>query len=518
MSYFTELGHQYIDGEWRTGSGSWDIIDFNPYNGEKLASITVATTAEVDEAYRAAERAQPGWAAAAPATRAGVFGRAVALIEEREDDLVLAIAEELGGTRSKALLEISSAQEQLRRAALLAELPDGQLAPPVSTVSAEGSGSGVRATGGNETGFMETGAKAAGGKENRVYRQPVGVVGVINPCSFPFAMAIMSAAPALALGNAVVIKPNQNSPLTGGGLVARLFEDAGLPPGLLNIVVTDIAEIGDALIEHPVPRVISFAGSGRVGRHIGTVAARHLKRTVMQLSGNSTFLVLADVDEAGLDHAVESAVASRFVHQGQICTAAGRILVDRAVEREFTERFVAKVAALKTGDPREPDTRIGPLINSAQADAVAAVVAQALAEGATALVRGRTLGNLVEPTVLTGLPEDSAVLRQEIFGPVALLVPFDGDDEGVRLANDSPHGGPSAAVHTADVERGIRVARRVGAGIVHINDSTVRPEPLAIFGAGKRSGLGRLDGEDVVEVFTTQKWISVQHGRTAFAL
>jgi aldehyde dehydrogenase (NAD+) len=488
MSYFTELGHQYIDGEWRTGSGSWDIIDFNPFNGEKLAAITVATTVEVDDAYRAAERAQPGWAATNPYKRRLVFERAVALIEERREAIIEALTEELGGTRPKALMEIASAQEQLRQASLLAVLPDGQVVPSPSE-----------------------------GKESRVYRQPVGVVTVINPYNYPLAMSVMSAAPALALGNAVVIKPNQNSPVMGGGFVAQLFEEAGLPPGLLNVIVTDIAEIGDALLEHPVPKVISFAGTDRVGRHVATVAASHFKRTVLQLSGNSAFLVLDDLDDAGLDHAVDSAVASRFVFQGQVCMAANRILVDRKLEKEFTERFVAKVAALKTGDPREPDTSIGPLINSFQADAMTAVVDQALAEGATALLRGRTRGNLVEPTVLTGLAEDSPLMRQEIFGPVALLMAFDGDDEGVRIANDTPYG-LSGAVHTADVERGVRIAKRIVTGMVHVNDSTVQQDPLADFGGEKNSGLGRLGGDGSIEAFTTRKWISVQTGGAEFPL
>jgi aldehyde dehydrogenase (NAD+) len=485
MSFFTDLAQQYIDGEWRTGSGSWDIIDFNPYNGEKLAALTVATVSEVDDAFRAAERAQKSWAEAGPFARRQVLEQALRITEAREDEIVEAIVDELGGTWSKARYEVHLAKEFIREAVQVSMWPEAQIVPsPVP------------------------------GKESRVFRQPVGVVTVISPFNFPFLITLKSVAPALALGNAVVVKPNQNTPVVGGGLIARIFEDAGLPAGLLNVIVTDIAEIGDALIEHPLAKVISFAGSDKVGRHIASVAAGHLKRVVLQMSGNSALVVL---DDADIDYAVDAAVFSRYVYSGQVCMAANRILVDRAVEQEFTEKFTARVKALKTGDPRDPDTHIGPLINAFQADALTALVDQAIGGGATALVRGRTMGNLVEPTVLTGLPQDSPVLRQEIFGPVALLIPFDGEEEAIRIANDTPYG-LSGAVHAADIERAVSFARRIETGMIHVNDGTVHDDPLVAFGGEKDSGLGRLNGESTVDAFTTKRWISVQHGRSEFPL
>ncbi|WP_327174671.1 aldehyde dehydrogenase family protein [Streptomyces sp. NBC_01335] len=483
MSFFTDLAHQYIDGEWRPGKGSWDIIDFNPFDGEKLASIPVATAEEVDQAYRAAERAQRTWAGTNAYTRRGVLEKALRIVEEREPEIGDAIVAELGGTRLKAAFELHLAKEFLRESVQIALRPTGQLLPsPVE------------------------------GKENRVYREPVGVVGVISPFNFPFLLSLKSVAPALALGNAVVLKPHQNTPIVGGTLIAKIFEDAGLPAGLLNVVVTDIAEIGDALLEHPVPQVISFTGSDKVGRHVATVGAAHLKRVVLELGGNSALIVL---DDADLDYAVDAAVFSRFVHQGQVCMAANRILVDRSVEAEFTEKFVAKVASLTVGDPADPATQIGPLINSTQAEAVTKLVEQTVAGGATALLRGTTDGNLVGPSVLTGLSADSPVLQQEIFGPVALIVPFDGEDEAVRIANDTPYG-LSGAVHTGDIERGVRVGQRIHTGMIHINDGTVNDEPIVPFGGVKNSGLGRLNGESTIDSFTTQKWISIQRGRTQF--
>ncbi|MGF1240817.1 aldehyde dehydrogenase family protein [Streptomyces sp. 2-6] len=482
-SYFTDLAQQYIDGEWRPGSGSWDIIDFNPYDGEKLASITIATVDEVDQAYRSAERAQKQWAATNPYTRRAVFEKALRLVEEREQEITEVIIAELGGTHLKAAFELHLVKEFLRESVHLALAPEGKILPSPTD-----------------------------GKENRVYRVPVGVVGVISPFNFPFLLSVKSVAPALALGNGVVLKPHQNTPIAGGSLVARIFEDAGLPGGLLNVVITDIAEIGDAFIEHPVPKVISFTGSDTVGRHVATVCASHFKRSVLELGGNSAIVVL---DDADLDYAVDAAVFSRYVHQGQVCMAANRVLVDRSVAAEFTGKFVAKVASLKAGDPRDPQTVIGPVINSAQANAISGAVEQAISEGATALLRGAVTDNLVEPSVLTDVPADSALLQQEIFGPVAFLVPFDGEEEAVRIVNDSPYG-LSGAVHTADIERGVAFAKRIDTGMFHVNDGTVHDEPLVPFGGEKHSGIGRLNGETTVDAFTTIKWISVQHGRSGF--
>jgi aldehyde dehydrogenase (NAD+) len=482
-SYFTDLAQQYIDGEWRPGTGSWDIIDFNPYDDEKLASITIATVDEVDEAYQAAARAQKAWAATNPYARRAVFEKALRLVEEREQEIAEVIIAELGGTRLKAGFELHLAKEFLREAIHVALAPEGRILPsPID------------------------------GKENRLYRVPVGVVGVISPFNFPFLLSIKSVAPALAVGNAVVLKPHQNTPIVGGSLVAKIFEDAGLPGGLLNVVITDIAEIGDAFIEHPIPKVISFTGSDKVGRHVATVCAANFKRSVLELGGNSALVVL---DDADIDYAVDAAVFSRYVHQGQVCMAANRILVDRSIADEFTGKFVAKVRTLKAGDPRDPETVIGPVINSSQADAITGIVEQAIAEGATALVHGTTTDNLVEPSVLTDVPVGSALLRQEVFGPVAFLIPFDSEEEAVRIVNDTPYG-LSGAVHTGDIERGVNFAKQIDTGMFHVNDGTVHDEPLVPFGGEKHSGIGRLNGDNTADSFTTLKWISVQHGRSGF--
>lgn len=483
MSYFDDLACQYIDGKWSPGSGSWELIDFDPYTGESLAAVTVATAAEVDRAYLAAERAQKCWGAKSPYERRLVFERALRLLEDAEERITRAIIAELGGTRLKAAFELALTKEMLRESMSFALRTEGRVLPSPTP-----------------------------GKENRLYRLPVGVVGVISSYNFPLFLGMKSVAPALALGNGVVLKPHQYSPVVGGTLIAHLLEEAGLPPGLLNVVITDTAEIGDAFIEHRVPSVLSFTGSSAVGRHVAAVAAGNFKRTVLEMSGNSAIVVL---DDADVGYAVDAAVFSRFAHQGQVCMAANRLLVDRTLLDEFTGKFTAKAAALRVGDPADPATQLGPLINHRQADALRAQVDQALAAGATAVLRGRSAGTLVEPTVLTGLPPDSEVLRQEFYGPVAVIVPFDGEDEAVRIVNDTPFG-LSGAVHTRDVERGVRLAQRIETGMIHVNDGTIHDEPLVPFGGEKSSGVGRLNGEATVDAFTTLKWVSVQHGRSQF--
>ncbi|MCE7083314.1 aldehyde dehydrogenase family protein [Streptomyces sp. ST2-7A] len=480
-----DLARQYIDGAWRTGSGDWDVIDFNPWTGDKLAAITVATADEVDAAYRAAERAQREWAAVTPGARRRVIQRLLDLIDEREPLITSLITAELGGTRARVTYELGLVREALREALHLPLRAEGRILPsPVE------------------------------GKENYLTRMPVGTVCVISPYTFPLFLGLKTVVPALALGNAVVLKPHQSSPICGGTLLARLLADAGLPTGLFNVVVTDIAEVGDVLIEHPVPRVICFTGSEVTGRHVASVAGGHFKRVVLELGGNSALIVLDDADTA---YAADAAVFSRFMDQGQMCMAANRLLVDRSVLSEFTEHFLARVSALRVGDPGDPTTDIGPLMDARYADHLWAQVERAVSGGARVLHGGERRGNLVPPTVLTDVPADSPLHREEIFGPVVLLTPVEGEDEAVALANDSAYG-LSGAVHTRDIQRGLRVAHRIETGIVHVNDATVADEPIVPYGGMKCSGLGRLNGDALLDAFTDTKWISVQHGRTVFPL
>ncbi|GAA2430641.1 aldehyde dehydrogenase family protein [Streptomyces macrosporus] len=485
MRHFTDLAFQYIAGRWRPGGGSWEVIDVNPYDGERLASITVATGEEIDLAYRAAERAQPSWAATDPAARASVLDRAADLLAERGEELVGVLVAELGGTRARAALELRLAVECLREAARLAPRAGGR-----------------------------TASSAAGDGETRVHREPAGTVCVISSLTCPLLLSLRAVAAALALGNAVVLKPHHAAPVCGGTLPAALLEEAGLPPGLLNVVVTDIAEVGNALIEHPVPRVVFFTGSPRTGGHVAAVAAARLKRTVLETGRGGALVVL---DDADVDRAVDAAVFSRFIDQGQMCLAASRVLVDRAVLEEFTGKFTARAAELRVGDPTDPATRIGPMITPGLAESVTESVDRAVREGATALLRGETRGTLVPPAVLTDIPEGAEILTREVPGPVALLLPFDGEEEAVRLANGVPRA-LSGAVHTADVERGVRLARRIDAGAVHVNGATVEGPSAGALGGGRRPGPGRPDTQALLDAFTTLTWVTVRDGHEPFPL
>jgi aldehyde dehydrogenase (NAD+) len=345
------------------------------------------------------------------------------------------------------------------------------------------------------------------GKENRLYRVPVGVVGVISPFNFPFILSMRSVAAALGAGNGVVLKPHDDTAITGGTLLAKVFEEAGIPKGLLNVVVADIAEIGDRFVEHPIPRVISFTGSEGVGRHIGEVAGRCLKKAVLELGGNSALIVL---DDADLDLAINAAIFSRFAHQGQVCMCSNRVLVQRGVYNQFLQKFVARVGKLKVGDPRDPQTELGPLINARQAQTFSRQVQKGIEEGARIALEGRVEGNLASPTVFADVQPEMWLAQNELFGPAVCVMPFDTPEEAIRIANNSAFG-LSGAIHTRNPEYGAELAKRIDTGMVHVNDGTINDEPLVAFGGEKASGVGRLNGQWALDEFTTWKWISVQH-------
>ncbi len=478
MNPFAKLNKQYIGGVWRDGASGKVLSDKNPYNGAAIADFKLANLADLDEAYNAAAAAQKVWAEINPYERRAVLERAVSYIEKVEAEITAIIIEELGGTRLKAFFEIGLVKNIIKEASTYPLRMTGEIFPSVMD-----------------------------GKENRLYRVPVGVVGVISPFNFPFFLSMRSVATALGAGNGVVLKPHDDTPITGGTLVARIFEEAGIPKGLLNVIVADIRDLGDAFVEHSVPRVISFTGSEKVGRHIGMVAGRSLKKAILELGGNSALIVMADAD---LNNALNAAVFSRFTHQGQICMCANRILVQRSVYPQFLERYVKRVAALKVGDPNDPQTDLGPLMNKAQADTLAKQIQKGITEGARSVLQGKIEGNLVSPTIFADVKPGMSVAQDEMFGPAVCVMPFDTPEEAIHIANDSAFG-LSGAIHTKDVEYGAQLAKQIDTGMVHVNAGTIDDEPLIAFGGEKASGFGRLNGRWALEEFTTLKWISVQH-------
>jgi acyl-CoA reductase-like NAD-dependent aldehyde dehydrogenase len=478
MNPFAKLNKQYIAGVWRDGTSGKVLSDKNPFNGAPIADFTLATLADLDEAYNSAAAAQKVWAQINPFERRAILEKAVSYIEKVEADITAIIIEELGGTRLKAFFEIGLVKNIIKEASTYPLRMTGEIFPSVMD-----------------------------GKENRLYRVPVGVVGVISPFNFPFFLSMRSVATALGAGNGVVLKPHDDTVITGGTLVAKIFEEAGIPKGLLNVIIADVRDIGDAFVEHRVPRIISFTGSEKVGRHIGMVAGRCLKKAVLELGGNSALIVMADAD---LNNALNAAVFSRFTHQGQICMCANRILVQRSVYPQFLDRYVKRVAALKVGDPNDPQTDLGPLMNKAQTETLSKQIQKGIAEGARPVLQGKVEGNLVSPTIFADVKPNMSIAQDEMFGPAVCVMPFDTPEEALRITNDSAYG-LSGAIHTKDVEYGAELAKQIDSGMIHVNAGTIDDEPLVAFGGEKASGFGRLNGRWALEEFTTLKWISVQH-------
>lgn len=474
---YESFGRILVGGMWRAGGTGKTVPDRDPYTGETLIEISQANTRDVDDAYDTAARAQSAWAATPPQQRQAVLLRAARIAERRKEEIVDWLIHESGSTRAKANVEWRMFHAVMLEAATFPFHVEGRILPA-----------------------------SIPGKENRVYRRPVGVVGVISPWNFPLHLSNRSVAPALAVGNTVVLKPASETPVAGGLLLARIFEEAGLPLEALNVVVGASHEIGDPFVDHPVPRVITFTGSTPAGRRIAERAARRMKRVGLELGGNTPFIVLEDAD---LDRAVRAAVAGKFFHQGQICMAINRILVDARVHDEFVQRFVSRVAALKVGDPSNDDTDIGPVINQTQLEGILRKVEDSIARGARVLLRGEPSGLLLPPIVLADVDNHMPAAGEELFGPVAPILRFDGEDEAIRIANDTEYG-LSSALFTRDVERGVRLAQRIDAGMTHVNDWPVNDEANTAFGGEKQSGLGRFGGQWAVQELTTDHWISVQ--------
>lgn len=484
-SPYSGFNGQYIGGAWRPSRQGGILKDTDPYSGDTLAEIVMANESDLDEAYRFAAKAQIAWAALLPSARAAVMLRSAAIMEARHEEIVEWLIRESGSTRVKAELEWQFLRAITLEAASFPHRVEGRILPLDEA-----------------------------GKESRSYRQPLGVIGIISPWNFPMYLSHRSIGPALALGNSVVVKPAEDTPVTGGLLIAKIYEEAGLPPGLLNVVIGDVKDIGDPFTLHPVPSLISFTGSTKVGRHIGQLAMSgpQIKRVALELGGNAPCVIL---DDADLEHAVRAAVVGRYFHQGQICMSTNRIIVDAKVYDEFVDRFTAHVKGLKYGDPGDPAVSIGPVINQKQLRAHLAHIESARAAGARLVAGGDPEGQVLPPHVFADVTNDMQVAQDEMFGPIAPIIKVDGEAEALRVANDTQYG-LSSAVFTRDQERGVRFALGVHAGMTHVNDHSVNDTPTGPFGGEKNSGIGRFGGDWIIHEFTRDHWITVQHSRPAY--
>ncbi|MGC7098266.1 aldehyde dehydrogenase family protein [Amycolatopsis lurida] len=459
---------------WVTASGTVDVLE--PATGKTLTTTGLASPEDIGTAVCAAVRAQPAWADAEPAERAAVLRRAAGILEAHQREVAEWLIREGGAVAPKATFEIRSAADELWAAAALPTQPHGHLLP---------SGSEFESTG---------------------RRVPLGVVGVISPWNFPLVLALRAVAPALALGNAVVLKPDVQTPVSGGLAVARIFEEAGLPEGVLHVLPGD-AEPGEALTAHPNVAMIAFTGSTAVGRRVGEVAGRMLKRCSLELGGNNALIVL---DDADLDAASSAGAWGAFLHQGQICMAASRHVVLEAVADEYLARLADRARALVAHDPWTTEAALGPLINGTQLSRVDKIVRETVAAGADLRAGGKHRDLFYEPTVLAGVSTAMPAFTEEIFGPVAPVVVVRDEDEAVRVANQTEYG-LVAAVQTGSPDRGRRLARRLRTGIVHVNGQTVDDNAFVPFGGTGSSGNGSRHGAlHSWDEFTRWQWLTVR--------
>jgi benzaldehyde dehydrogenase (NAD) len=465
-------GKIFSDG-WVDAPETIDTTD--PATGETLGRAGVGSVATVAAAARSAARAQHAWAATPMAERIAIVRRAGELLELHREEITGWMIRESGAIEPKAAHEIGASIGQLEQAAALTpDQLERDLPSPIP------------------------------GRTSTARRAPVGVVGVITPWNFPIVLAMRSLGPALALGNAVVLKGDLNTPVTGSVLIARIFEEAGLPSGVLHAFPGG-PEVGQALVEDPNVRMISFTGSTQTGRLVGETAGRMLKRTVLELGGNSPLIVL---DDADIEAASSAGAWGSFLHQGQICLSVSRHLVHEAIVEDYVAALAARAGHLPVGNPSTGQVALGPLINEKQAARVQRIVDESVAAGASVVIGGTRDGLFFPATVLRGVRPGMAAYDEEIFGPVAAVTTFATDDEAVELANATEYG-LSAAVQSGSQERAAAVASRLESGMVHINDQTVNEEPPAPFGGFKSSSNGgHFGGVGQLELWTEWQWVT----------
>ncbi len=476
----------FIDGKWVDAIGGGTFEDLNPFTGEVYANVAAGSGKDALRAVEAAQAAFPGWAATPPAAKRQIFLEAADVMESRQDELVKAMMEEAGGTIGISMFQMGFVPGLYRMAAAAAYDVKGEIIPADHADSF----------------FM-------------AMRQPAGVVACFAPFNVPYILGSRSFTLPIAYGNTAVLKPSEEAPLTGGLLLAEIFEEAGLPPGVLNVVSSTreaAGEIGDEMISHPAVRRISFTGSTEVGRVIAEKAGRHLKRAVLELGGKDPLVILADAD---VDYAVDAAAWGAFLHQGEICMSTERIIIEAGIAEEFTEKLKQRAESLPMGDPTNPATAIGPLINQKAVDKVQAHVDEAVAGGASLVTGGQSDDLVYHPTIVTEVTPDMRLFREQTFGPVAPIMVVNDREEALAVANDSEYG-LSAGILTKDFNQAMDMALRLETGMVHIGDQTVNDEPQAPFGGVKGSGYGRFGGQAALDEFTELRWINVQRKPRTF--
>jgi benzaldehyde dehydrogenase (NAD) len=467
---------------WDPGSGEpHDVRE--PATGRGLLTVRLSTVDDVARAAAAAAAAQPAWAETNYQERAAVLRRAADIYEAHRPEFGTWTQRETGAHRNKMHHEQNFTTQELYNAATLPSQAHGSLMP-----------------------------SAQPERMSIVRRVPVGVVGAITPWNSPSVLGMRVVAPALALGNAIILKPDPQTPVAGGAMFEAIFREAGLPEGLLQVVIGG-AEVGEAIVTDPNVNAVSFTGSTAAGRRVGSLAGGLLKKVSLELGGNNAFVVL---DDADVDAAASAGAYASFQFQGQVCFAAGRHIVHRSVAGDYVDALVEKAKRLRLGDPYREDVDLGPIVNEKQLARVDGIVRRSVEGGARLVVGGTHEGLFYRPTVLADVTTGLPAWTDEIFGPVAPVVVFDGDEEALALANDSEYG-LAGAVYSRSTSRGLAFAQRIRSGMVHVNDQTVNDEAIIPFGGMGASGNGsRFGGAANWDEFTQWQWVTVRDEPKSF--
>ena len=466
----------FINGKWVQGTGSRTLSDVNPFTGETLYTYREASSKDVDDAYAAAKAASKVWGKSTVAERTDFFEALLKVVREYAPVIEECLMLEGGSSLPKRKYEAATCAEMVRYFMAFPSMVEGKLLP-----------------------------SSAPGQHNLVVRKPRGVVTVISPWNVPCLLALKSILPAIATGNAVVFKPSSKTPASGL-ILAEIFEKAGAPAGLLNVITGEGREIGDHMVRHPFSDIVSFTGSTAVGRRIASLAGEKVGEISLELGGNNSMIVLSDAD---LEMASEAALFGAYFHQGQICMGLNRIVVLEDRYEEFCKLMETKVRRLKAGNPADPEVFVGPLISEGQVRKFEKILDETLKAGARVLVEGKTEGNLVHPWLLAGVTNDMPVARNEVFGPICSIMSAKSEEEAIAIVNDTEYG-LSNSVMGRDRYHAMEIAARLESGMVHVNDQTIGEEFHVMFGAEKQSGVGRFNGKWVLEKFTTEQWISVK--------
>ncbi|AEY85447.1 aldehyde dehydrogenase [Streptomyces hygroscopicus subsp. jinggangensis 5008] len=460
-------------GHWaEPGAGTSPVVE--KATGVQMDEIGMASAQDVARAAAAAGAAQAAWAKVPGPERGDVLRRFSGLVTKYSSEITTQMIRETGASRAKAEWEVRMTAREILEAAALGSEPAGVLLP------------------------------SAEPRQSIARRIPIGVVGVITPWNSPLLLAARAVGPALATGNAVLLKPDVHTPLVGGVLFALLFEEAGLPADLLH-VLPGAVEAGQAVVSDPGVHMVSFTGSTRAGRDVGSVAGSLLKRVSLELGGNNPYVVLPDAD---VERAASAGAWSSFFHQGQICLTAGRHIVHESIAEAYTEAILRHAKGITVGDPLIEDVQLGPIINERQAQRAEKIVTDSVAAGARLLAGGSRDGLFFEPTVLAGVRPGMPAFDEEIFGPVAAITTFGTDAEAIALANSTSYG-LGASVISNDLSRAQRVADRIHSGIVHINDQMVLHEVYGPIGGVGSSGNGFNHGTLTnADQYTEWQWIT----------